>query len=83
MNVPEWLSKREGGLKAGLTSSSLFVLLDGHPQYQLVAVPAKGKFTCVVTQTINGKRVNPGQTYDGVPSALEGGLEELRQKLGW
>ena len=70
-------------MRPGLNPSAWLLTLDGHPQYKLVAVPVKGKYSCAVTQTNNGKRLDGGLTYDGLEAALAGGLEELRAKLGW
>jgi hypothetical protein len=83
MTPPEWLSTRDGGLNAGLNNRTWLVMLSGHPQYRLVATPARGKFTCVVTQTNNGKRLDAGADYPSLENALKGGLDELRAKLGW
>jgi hypothetical protein len=59
------------------------VTLDGTPQYRLDALPAKGRFTCAVVQTNNGKRLDGGKDYATREAALAGGLEELRERLGW
>ena len=83
MTTPDWLTKREGNLREGPNSSTYMVVLNGHPQYRLVAVPATGKFSCVVTQSNNGKRLDEGVNYPSLNEALQGGLEELRKKLGW
>lgn len=83
MTPPEWLLNRNGGLSAGLNERTVLVTLNGHPQYRLVATPARGKFTCVVTQTNNGKRLDAGAEYTSLDHALKGGLDELRTKLGW
>ena len=83
MTAPEWLTTRNGGLSTGPIDRSVFVTLDGEPQWRLDAVPAKGKFTCAVLQTNNGKRLDGGKEYATRVSALQGGLEELRTQLGW
>jgi hypothetical protein len=83
MTAPDWLTSRDGALAAGLTDSTMLVTLNGHPQYKLSAVPAKGKFTCVVTQTNNGRRIDKGLEYVSRDNAFLGGLDELRGKLGW
>jgi hypothetical protein len=83
MTTPSWLEQREASVRAGLNAYTHFVLLSGHPFYKLVAVPAQGKFTCVVTQTNNGKRLDNQKSYNSDEEALNGGLEELREKLGW
>lgn len=83
MNAPEWLTTRSGALAKGLNDATWLVTLNGHPQYKLVATPAKGKFTCAISQTNNGKRLDGGTEYASREGALTGGLEELRAKLGW
>ena len=80
---PEWLKTRDGTLKPGIRDSILFVMLAGQPQYKLEIRPAKGTFTCEITQTINGKRLDNGSTYPTPDAAFAGGLEQLRAVLGW
>ena len=83
MTAPDWLKTRDGGLAQGLNENVLLVTLSGHPEYRLDAVPAKGKLTCAVIQTNNGRRLDGGAEYPTRDAALAGGLEELRAKLGW
>jgi len=83
MNAPEWLTMRDGGLVNGANGTILYVTLDGHPQWRLDVVTAKGKFSCVVLQTNNGQRLDAGKEYESRDTALAGGLEELRTNLGW
>jgi hypothetical protein len=78
----DWLARHGCELRSLLDASTL-VLLDGSPQYKLVAVPAKGKFTCAITQMVNGRRIDKGVVYPDASSAIAGGLDELRQDLGW
>ncbi|MEZ6142229.1 MAG: hypothetical protein R3B84_16850 [Zavarzinella sp.] len=80
---PEWLTARDGGLAPGLNERTVLVTFHGHPQYRLVAAPAKGTFTCVITQMNNGKRLDLGKQYDSLQLALTKGLDELRERLGW
>ena len=81
--VPQWLNSRGGSLQAGIRDSIVMVYFDGRPNYRLEARPAEGSHTCTVTQTVNGKRVDARKTYETQAAALSGGLEELRQQLGW
>jgi hypothetical protein len=81
--TPEWLTLRGGELRRGVIAETWLVLLDGSPNYRLFVTPAMGKFTCVVVQTNNGKRLDKGREYPTVNEALTGGLEELREVLGW
>ncbi len=83
MNVPDWLKLRDGNLRPGLNDTTWLVLLNEHPQYRLVTKPANGNFTCSITQTNNGKRLDGGLTYQTSNAAFTGGLQELREKLGW
>jgi len=81
--APEWLKLRDGLLKPGLADHIVIVMLNNQPQYRLESRPAKGKFACTVSQTVNGKRLDDGVTYGTVEAAFLGGLEQLRGKLGW
>jgi hypothetical protein len=81
--TPGWLSQRGGEVKESKDGRSWLVYLGKEPQYLLLATPAAGKFGCRISQTVNGKRLDGAATYAGVREALAGGLEELRQKLGW
>ena len=82
MTVPNWLAKRGGTLTPGV-EGSLFVVFDGQPHYRLDLVPAAGRIACVVTQTVNGSRIEDAATFPDEPTALSGGLERLRRALGW
>jgi hypothetical protein len=59
------------------------VYFDGGPQYLLEPVPAKGQYACRVSQTINGKRLDKGGVWTTREEALQGGLADLREALGW
>jgi hypothetical protein len=83
VTAPEWLTRRGGVLRESTAGGRWLVLLDGEPQYRLAPVPAAGKWSCEVTQTINGRRLDSGGTYPSLDEALRGGLEDLRQALGW
>ena len=83
VTTPDWLTRHDAELRAGLSELTTLVLLAGSPQYKLAVVPAKGKFTCAVVQTVNGRRLDKGTEYPTANAALAGGLEELRQTLGW
>jgi hypothetical protein len=83
MTVPDWLQTRDGGIRRGLNDATWLVLLNETPHYKLVAAPASGQFTCVVTQTNNGKRLDNGIKYASSDAALRGGLQELKTRLGW
>jgi len=81
--TPDWLARHGGELRAGIDDRSWIVHIDNKPQYLLTAVPVKGQHGCQVTQTINGRRLDRGAAYPTVEDAVHGGLEDLRQALGW
>jgi len=81
--VPDWLKLRDGSLRAGLGEHVVFVMLGGQPQYRLDATPAGGKLACAVTQTVNGRRLDDATIYPTLDAALAGGLDQLRNRLGW
>jgi hypothetical protein len=81
--APGWLTKHNGSLSLGSDGRTWFVNLGDEPQYRLVEVPATGKFTCDVTQTINGRRLDKGGVFASRDEAIQGGLEDLREALGW
>jgi hypothetical protein len=83
MNALDWLVRRDGALKKGLNGDTWIVTLNAQPAYRLSVTPAVGQFTCVVVQTNSGKRLDGGKLYTSIETALAGGLEELREKLGW
>lgn len=83
MTIPDWLSRHDGALRTGPNSQTWLVTFNGHPLYRLFATTAKGQFTCAVTQANNGQRVDQGKQYASIDAALSGGLDELREKLGW
>jgi hypothetical protein len=83
MTSPEWLQQRGAALRPGHRTGLWFVDVGGEPQYSLAAVPAAGKFGCIIRQTINGRRSDGGATYASADEALAGGLQELGKALGW
>ena len=82
--APEWLQQRGGMLRPGVRPETTFVMLEGNPLYKLEVRPAVGAFACVVSNTVNGKRIDDlSTTYPTATAALAGGLGQLRDKLGW
>lgn len=82
--TPDWVKLRGGEVKSSLASSTLTVYLNGSPAYLLIPTPARGRFACRITQTINGHRLDLADSvYESEPAALEGGLLRLRDVLGW
>ena len=83
VTTPDWLTQRGVHVQESKNGLSWLVYLDKEPQYLLMAVPVKGQFGCRISQTINGRRLDDGAAYPSVEAALKGGLDELRQALGW
>jgi hypothetical protein len=83
VTTPDWLAQHGGELRLSKDLRSASVYFDGQLQYVLVATPARGKFACRVTQTINGRRLDAGGVHATVDEALRGGLDDLRTALGW
>jgi hypothetical protein len=81
--APDWLARRGAALRRGLSEASWLVLFDRTPQYRLDVRPAMGRFACAVTQTVNGRRLDRGGNFSDADAALQGGLEDLREVLGW
>jgi hypothetical protein len=81
--TPDWLTQHGGRLLASKDGQSLLVFLGDEPQYLLMPTPAKGKFACRISQTINGRRLDGSGTYPTPQDAVRGGLEDLRLALGW
>ena len=83
METPGWLAQRGGVLKLGNDRKTWFVIFTGQPHYALEAVPAGNRPGCAVRQTVSGQRVPANATFASADEALRGGLENLRQHLGW
>jgi hypothetical protein len=83
LTTPDWLARHDCTLEAGAGGQSYLVRLAGKPQYLLVPVPLAGQYGCSVTQTINGRRLDRGGSFPTIEDTLRGGLEDLRQALGW
>ena len=84
MAMPDWLARRRGQLERGVQPETRFVLVNGEPLYKLEVRPAVGRYTCTVTETANGRRLDDGAAiYPIFDEAIAGGLELLRDRLGW
>lgn len=81
--TPDWLTRHGGRLLASKDGGSWLVYLGDEPHYVVMPTPAKGKFACRVSQTINGRRLDGDGTYPTANDAVRGGLEDLRKTLGW
>ena len=81
--IPDWLARHGGSLKPVADGPGCYVYFDGQPQYFILPRPAAGKYACEVTQGINGKRLEKNKTYATAEQAVRGGLDDLREALGW
>jgi hypothetical protein len=81
--TPEWLTQHGGRLLASRDGNSWLVFFGEQPQYLLMPVPARGQFSCRVSQTVNGQRLDGVGVYLTPEDAVRGGLEDLRRALGW
>jgi hypothetical protein len=81
--TPDWLSLRGGKVRPGVSANTWLILLSNMQEYAAVVAPAAGKFSCTVTQRNNGRRLDKGTVYPTAEAALHGGLEDLKQTLGW
>jgi hypothetical protein len=81
--VPDWIKARGGDLKPSRDGHSWTFYLAGQPQFLVEPVPANGKFACRVSLTNNGKRLEKGSVYETSLEAMRGGLDDLRDYLGW
>ncbi len=83
LGTPDWLARRGGRLAASTLPSTWLVFLGDEPQYRLRPFPVSGKFGCQISQTVNGRRLDGPETWASPDDAVSGGLEQLRQALGW
>ena len=83
VSTPDWLMRHGGELRHVAALNSWAIYVDNEPQYTLTVVPAAGKYTCSVMQTVNGKRLDSGGVYPSPEEALNGGLEDRLKALGW
>jgi hypothetical protein len=81
--APDWLGLHGGELRRGVSHNTWLILLSDMQQYEAVVAPAAGTFTCKIMQRNNGQRLDKATVYPTAEAALQGGLEELRQALGW
>jgi hypothetical protein len=83
VTTPDWLEQHGARLQASRDGNSWLVFVGSEPQYLLMPTPARGKFSCRISQTINGRRLDGAGTYATAEDAVRGGLEDLRKTLGW
>lgn len=83
MTAPDWLLRHTGDLKLASDDRTWHVLFGHEPQYALWTTPVAGKFGCDIRQNNNGRRLECSGQFATPEEALRGGLEALRQALGW
>ena len=83
VSTPDWLAQHDGKLEVGRDGLSCSVYFAGQLQYVLIPVPAKGRYACRISETVNGRRRESEKTYATIEEAYRGGLEDLRGYLGW
>lgn len=83
VSQPQWLTCRGGKVVPSANGLSWLVDFGVEPVYALIAIPAEGKHTVKILETINGKQFTPGKVYPTIQAALEAGADALREKLGW
>jgi hypothetical protein len=80
---PGWLKQHGGRLSPSKDGRSWLVYLGDEPQYLLMPTPVKGKFGCRISQTISSRRLDGDVVYPSIEDAVRGGLDDLREELGW
>ncbi|MCS7020219.1 MAG: hypothetical protein NZ703_03315 [Gemmataceae bacterium] len=82
--TPAWLQRHGGELRPALSANVVEVWVAGQPLYRLEVRPAYDRYSCAIVDMINGRRLDdPRSVYATAAQALNGGLEQLRQSLGW
>jgi len=83
IDTPDWLARHDGGLRLAPDGRTWLVLFNGGPQYKVTPMPAAGRHIGMIVQTVNSRRIDQGTTYATAEETVRGGLEELRNHLGW
>jgi len=83
MLTQDWLTIRDAEIRPSANGQSWLVYQGGKFLYVIAAIPADGKFSNKIMVSFNGHQIQKGQIYETAQEALEGGLEELREYLGW
>jgi hypothetical protein len=81
--TPDWLTRHGAELRGNPDGRAYAVYFGDDVPYTLHIFPTGGKYGCRVKQTINGKHLEKGAAFPTPEEALRGGLEDLRQALGW
>lgn len=83
MVTKEWLNKRNAEIRPSANGHSWLLYQGGKFIYMIGALPADGKFTNKIMESNNGNQIQKGKIFESINEALEGGLTELRDHLGW
>ncbi len=83
LTTPDWMAQRGAELVPAPVGRSWLVMFNGTAQYKLTPGPAAGRHECSIMKGVSGKRIDKAATYPTAEEALRGGLEELRNLLGW
>ena len=83
VTTPDWLARHAGELRSNPDGQSYAVYFGPEPEYVLHPFPVQGRYGCRVKQTINGKHLESGTAHATPDDAVRGGLEDLRNALGW
>ena len=83
VTAPEWLTRRGGRLQMASDKATWFVMFGDEAQYALQPVPVGGEYGCAIRETINGRRIDSTSKAPSPEAAVQAGLEDLRQALGW
>jgi hypothetical protein len=83
VSTPDWLVLHGGELRANPDGENYAVYFGPTLEYVLRLFPVRGKYSCRVTQTINGKHLESGAPHPTPDDAVRGSLDDLRKALGW
>jgi hypothetical protein len=81
--IPNWLAIHGGRLARGANGSKCLVFLQDEPLYRLDTHPAEGRFACEIVHANSGRHIGSSKAFPSETEALQGGLERLREILGW
>jgi hypothetical protein len=79
----DWLQVRQAEIKPSANGQSWLLYQGGQFLYAIVALPADGQYTNKIMESNNGNQIQKGKIFSTSLEALNGGLEELREYLGW
>ncbi len=83
MTEPKWLSIRNAEIKTSANGQSWLLYQGGQFLWVIGVIPADGKYSNKIMDSINGKQIQKGMVFGTEQEALESGLLELKAHLGW